>query len=166
MEYCENFRQEAAMEMNVGLPEPVRLSISEGLSRVLAETYALYLKTQNFHWNVRGPEFYSLHLLFEKQYEELADAVDEVAERIRALGFFVDASLGAFRTKSSIKDEDKVLNFREMLLSLIEGHDTCIRHMRKVAEIADKDMDFATTDMLGRLLGSHEKMAWFLRSQL
>ena len=154
------------MEMNVGLPEPVRLSISEGLSRVLAETYALYLKTQNFHWNVRGPEFYSLHLLFEKQYEELADAVDEVAERIRALGFFVDASLGAFRTKSSIKDEDKVLNFREMLLSLIEGHDTCIRHMRKVAEIADKDMDFATTDMLGRLLGSHEKMAWFLRSQL
>ena len=133
------------MEMNVGLPEPVRLSISEGLSRVLAETYALYLKTQNFHWNVRGPEFYSLHLLFEKQYEELADAVDEVAERIRALGFFVDASLGAFRTKSSIKDEDKVLNFREMLLSLIEGHDTCIRHMRKVAEIADKDMDFATT---------------------
>jgi starvation-inducible DNA-binding protein len=154
------------MEMNVGLNEPVRLAISEGLSRVLAETYALYLKTQNFHWNVRGPEFYSLHLLFEKQYQELADAVDEIAERIRALGFYVDASLGAFRSKSSIKDEDKVLNFREMLLSLIEGHDTCIRHMRKVAEIADKDMDFATTDMLGRLLGSQEKMAWFLRSQL
>ncbi len=154
------------MEMNVGLPEETRSAVSEGLSRVLADTYALYLKTQNFHWNVRGPEFYSLHLLFEKQYEELAEAVDEVAERIRALGYFVDASFTAFASVSTIKGEDKVLNAKEMITSLIHGHETCIRNMRKVAEIGDRDLDFATVDMLGRMLGAHEKMAWFLRSQL
>jgi len=154
------------MEMNVGLPEPTRSAISEGLSRVLADTYALYLKTQNFHWNVRGPEFYSLHLLFEKQYEALADAVDEIAERIRALGYFVEASFSAFASATSIKGEEKVLNAKEMLSSLVHGHETCIRNARKVAEIADRDGDFATVDMLGRMIGAHEKMAWFLRSQI
>lgn len=154
------------MEMNVGMPEETRSAVSEGLSRVLADTYALYLKTQNFHWNVRGPEFYSLHLLFEKQYGELADAVDEIAERIRALGYFVDASFIAFASVSTIKGEEKVLNSKEMLTSLVHGHETCIRNGRKVAEIADRELDFATVDMLGRMLGSHEKMAWFLRSQI
>jgi starvation-inducible DNA-binding protein len=154
------------MEYNMGISEQSRGSISEGLARVLAETYALYLKTQNFHWNVRGPEFYSLHLLFEKQYQELAEAVDEIAERIRALGFFVDASFSGFTDLSAIKEEEKVLNANEMLRSLIHGRETVIRNGRKVAEIADRDGDFATVDMLGRMLGSHEKMAWFLRSQL
>jgi starvation-inducible DNA-binding protein len=154
------------MEFNVGLNEQSRQAISDGLYRVLADTYAIYLKTQNFHWNVRGPEFYSLHLLFEKQYEELADAVDEIAERIRALGFYVDASFSGFKETTSIKDESKVLNTREMLTSLIEGHEAWIRNARKVAEIGDEDLDFATVDMLGRHLGAHEKMAWFLRSQL
>jgi starvation-inducible DNA-binding protein len=154
------------MEYNVGIAEQSRIAISEGLSRVLAETYVLYLKTQNFHWNVRGPEFYSLHLLFEKHYQELAEAVDEIAERIRALGFFVDASFSSFAELSSIKEEEKVLNAKEMLTSLIQGHEAIIRHGRKVAEIGDRDGDFATVDMLGRRLGAHEKMAWFLRSQL
>jgi starvation-inducible DNA-binding protein len=154
------------MEHNVGISEQNRSAISEGLSRVLADTYMLYLKTQNFHWNVRGIEFYSLHLLFEKHYLEMADAVDEVAERIRALGFFVDATFSGFSELSSIKEEEKVLNAKEMLTSLVQGHEALSRNARKVAEIADREGDFATVDMLGRRLGSHEKMAWFLRSQI
>lgn len=154
------------MEYNVGISEQNRSAISDGLARVLSETYVLYLKTQNFHWNVRGPEFYSLHLLFEKQYEEMAEAVDEIAERIRALGFFVDATFSAFSDLASIKEEEKVLNAKEMLSSLVQGHETLIREGRRVAEIADRELDFATVDMLGRRLGSHEKMAWFLRSQM
>ncbi len=154
------------MELNIGIPEQSRIAISEGLSRFLADTYALYLKTQNFHWNVRGPEFYSLHLLFEKQYEELAEAVDEIAERIRALGFYVDASFSGFKDKTSIREETKVLTSKDMLLELIEAHETLIRGVRKVAEIGDNDGDFATVDMIGRRLGAHEKMAWFLRSHV
>jgi starvation-inducible DNA-binding protein len=154
------------MELNIGISEPSRMAISEGLSRFLADTYALYLKTQNFHWNVRGPEFYSLHLLFEKQYEDLAEAVDEIAERIRALGFYVDASFSGFQNKTSVKEETRVLTSKDMLKELIEGHEVLIRGVRKVAEIGDKDGDFATVDMIGRRLGAHEKMAWFLRSQL
>ncbi|MBS0604390.1 MAG: DNA starvation/stationary phase protection protein [Verrucomicrobia bacterium] len=154
------------MEVNIGISEPIRMSISEGLSRLLADTYALYLKTQNFHWNVRGQEFYSLHLLFEKQYQEMAEAVDEVAERIRALGYFVEASFSSFKRTAAVKEEEKVLTAKDMLHSLIESHETLIRGARKVAEVADKDGDFATVDMIGRRLGSHEKMAWFLRSSL
>ncbi len=152
--------------MNNGLAEPSRQAISDGLYRVLADTYALYLKTQNFHWNVTGLEFYSLHILFEKQYEELAEAVDEIAERIRALGFFVDACFSSFKEATSVQDEKKVLNPKDMLMSLIEGHEAMIRNARRVAEIGDKDKDFATVDMLGKRMGAHEKMAWFLRSQL
>lgn len=155
------------MEYNNGLSETVRQALSDGLFRVLADTYALYLKTQNFHWNVKGgPDFFGLHLLFEKQYEELAEATDEIAERIRALGFFVDASFSSFKETTSVREETKVLNVKEMLTSLIEGHEAMIRNARKVAEIGDKDKDFATVDMLGRRLGAHEKMVWFLRSSL
>jgi len=154
------------MDVQTGLAKGTRQAISDGLYQVLANTYALYLKTQNFHWNVHGPEFYSLHILFEKQYEELAEAVDEIAERIRALGFYVDATFSAFKEVSQLKEEKKLLSAKEMLTRLVEGHETLIRHARKVAEIGDKDGDFATVDMLGRRLGAHEKMAWFLRSQL
>jgi len=154
------------MELNIGLSEQNRSAISDGLSRVLAESYTLYLKTQNFHWNVRGTEFYSLHLLFEKQYEELAEEIDEIAERIRALGFFVDASFSSFSELASIKEEKKVLNAKEMLTSLVQGHETWSREARRVAEIADRELDFATVDMLGRRIGGHEKMAWFLRAGL
>jgi starvation-inducible DNA-binding protein len=96
----------------------------------------------------------------------MAEAIDEIAERIRALGFFVDASFSAFSESSSIKEEEKVLNAKEMLTSLVQGHETLIREGRRVAEIADRELDFATVDMLGRRLGAHEKMAWFLRSQI
>lgn len=152
------------VELNVGISEQNRLVISEGLSRLLADTYALYLNTQNFHWNVTGQEFYSLHLLFESQYKEMAEAIDEIAERIRALGFYVDASFSSFKQLTPIKQEGKVLSSKEMLHALIEGHETLIRWGRKVGEIADQELDFATVDMIGRRLGAHEKMAWFLRS--
>lgn len=154
------------MDVNTGITEPSRASISEGLSRMLADTYAVYLKTQNFHWNVRGTEFYALHLLFEKQYQELAEAIDEIAERIRALGFFVDASFSAFKKDSSIPEEERVLTAKDMVQNLVLSHETLIRGARKVAEIADQDGDFATVDMIGRRLGAHEKMAWFLRSSI
>ena len=154
------------MEMNIGIPEGTRSAISDGLARVLAESYALYLKTQNFHWNVRGPDFFSLHLLFEKQYLELSEEVDEVAERIRALGLFVEASFSAFAELSQIKEETKVLSEKEMVASLVNGHELWARDARKVAEIADREMDFATVDLLGRRIAGHEKMAWFLRSHL
>lgn len=151
--------------MDIGLSEQTRMKISDALFYVLADTYALYLNTQNFHWNIKGTEFYSLHLLFEKHYEELAAATDEIAERIRALGYYVDASFEAFQKRSDVKGESKLLNIKEMLQKLIEGHETLIRRARKVAETADQEGDFATVDMLGRRLGAHEKMAWFLRSQ-
>ncbi len=152
------------MEYDIGIPEQKRQAICNGLSRLLADTYALYLKTQNFHWNLTGVEFYSFHLLFEKHYENLADAIDEIAERIRALGFYVDASFTAFNQQTGIKGENRVLVLSDMISSLIEGHETLILHARKVATEADNDGDFATVDMIGRRLGDHEKMVWMLQS--
>ena len=139
--------------------------VSEELAHFLADTYALYLKTQNFHWNVRGAEFYALHLLFEKQYEELAEAIDEIAERIRALGFYVDASFSGFKQLTQIKDEEKVLTAQDMLHHLANAHEVTIRHGRSLLEIAERESDGATVDLLGRRLGAHEKILWMLRSQ-
>lgn len=154
------------MDLHIGISEKNRQEISLGLARMHADTYAVYLKTQNFHWNLTGPEFYSLHLLFEKQYEEMAGAIDEIAERIRTLGYFVEASFGALKKMTGVKEEERVLNIKEMLLSLIEAHESLICHARKVAEIADNEKDFATVDMIGRRLGAHEKFTWMLRSQM
>lgn len=152
--------------MDIDLSQQTRQTIADGLSRFLADAYAIYVKTQNFHWNLKGPEFYSLHLLFEKQYEELANELDEIAERIRTLGYFVDATLTGYKRLTQVKEEEKVLSIRDMLESLIEGHEVLIRHGRKVARIADGEGDFASVDMLGRMLGAHEKMLWMIRSQL
>lgn len=154
------------MEINTGILRQGRQEISDGLGRLLADTYTLYLKTQNCHWNVRGSEFYFLHILFEAQYKEMAEAVDEIAERIGALGFFVEASLHAFKSKTKIKEEDKVLSHKEMLSSLVEGHELFVREARTLVGIAERDKDGATVDLLGKRLGAHEKMAWFLRNHL
>jgi len=154
------------MELNTGIPRKNRQEISDGLNRLLADTYTLYLKTQNCHWNVRGNEFYSLHILFDTQYKELAEAIDEIAERIGALGFFVEASFHAFKGKTKIKEEDKVLNSKEMLAALVDGHELVAREMRVLSDIAERDKDGGTVDLLGRRLGVHEKMAWFLRNHL
>ncbi len=154
------------MDLHIGISEKNRQEISLGLARMHADTYAVYLKTQNFHWNLTGPEFYSLHLLFEKQYEDMAEAIDEIAERIRALGHFVEASFGALKKITGVKEEEGVLSIKEMLLGLVKAHEALICHARKVAEFADNEKDFATVDMIGRRLGAHEKFIWMLRSQM
>lgn len=153
------------MEFNTGMNENQRASISGVLTKLLADTYLLYLKTQNYHWNVTGPEFFSLHLLFEKHYKEMADAVDEIAERIRALGFYVEATTEAFKKISSIKEDNKILPKFEMLKELVEGHETVMRDARKLGDLAEKHQDQATVDLIARRLGVHEKAAWMLRSQ-
>ncbi len=152
--------------MKTGMNEAQRKKISKGLDRLLADTYALYLKTQNFHWNLKGPHFFSLHILFEKQYTEMAEAIDEIAERIQALGFFVDGSFSAFKSKSSIKEERKKIKARPMLQRLSNDHEALIRCCRELAKIAEEEGDAATNDLLARRLGAHEKFLWMLRSSL
>lgn len=152
--------------MNTGMTEESRSKVADSLGRLLADTYAVYLKTQNFHWNLVGGEFYSLHILFEKQYEELAEAVDEIAERVRALGFYVDASFAGFQKLTSINGIEKTLSIKDMLQNLLQSHETVIRSMRQLSEMAEKENDPATVDLMGRRLNAHEKFAWMLRSQL
>lgn len=154
------------MAFETGMNEEQRASVSGALSKVLADTYLLYLKTQDFHWNYNGIEFYEFHLLFEKQYEELADAIDEIAERIRALGFFVEGATDAFKRISSIKEERRVIPSHEMVEQLLQGHETVIRELRNLSKLAEKHNDPATVDLMGRRLNIHEKFAWMLRSSL
>ncbi|MCI0382451.1 MAG: DNA starvation/stationary phase protection protein [Chlamydiae bacterium] len=154
------------MELDTGMNEEQRAAISGALSKILADDYLLYLKTQNFHWNVTGPEFFSLHKMFEKQYVELAEAIDEIAERIRALGFYVEATTEAFRKFSSIKEDHRVLSKHEMLEQLVKGHEIVIRESRNLSKLAEKHNDPGTVDLMGRRLNAHEKAAWMLRSQL
>ncbi|HKZ00538.1 MAG TPA: Dps family protein [Rhabdochlamydiaceae bacterium] len=154
------------MEYNTGLSKASRKAIADGLTVLLADTYALYLKTQNFHWNLKGADFFSLHLLFEKQYSKMAEAIDEIAERIRILDMMAIGSFGALKKNTTIKDEDKSLNIKDMIKELLEGHETLIRGARKLAELADKNVDFASMDLIGRMIGTHEKFAWMLRSSL
>lgn len=154
------------MEIQFGLSKPVRNEVAESLSDFLANTYALYLKTQNFHWNLVGAEFYSIHLLLEKHYEEMAEAVDEIAERIRTLGSFVDATFTALKKRTSISESSLPLSLKEMLCALIEGHELLSRTGRScIARFSDL-RDDASADLLIRRLVFHEKASWMLRSSL
>lgn len=153
------------MKINVGMSDKARANVCDGLSTLLAETYAVYLKTQNFHWNVVGSDFFALHLLFEKQYEELSGAVDEIAERIRAHGDTVEATFTGFKKLSSIP-ETTPKSSNEMVKALVLAHETVICLSRKLTDVAEKEKDQATLDLLARRLGAHEKMAWMLRSHL
>lgn len=152
--------------MEIGLTKESRQGLGEGLSQLLADTYTLYLKTQHAHWNIQGPHFYPLHLLFEVQYTELATAIDAIAERIRALGLFVEASLTYFKHKTAIKEDNQVGSQESFLHSLIEAHETLLRHTRRLSLWAEKEGDGATVDLLGKRLDAHETMSWFLRSHL
>ena len=154
------------MELDTGMTKDGRASVSGALSKLLADTYLLYLKTQNTHWNIHGPEFYSLHVMTEKQYEEMADAVDEIAERIRALGFFVEGTTSAFQKLSSIQEDEKIHPKHILIEQLIKGHEQVIRDCRSLGELAEKHHDCATVDLMGRRLNAHEKFSWMLRSQL
>jgi starvation-inducible DNA-binding protein len=152
--------------INIGLSEKDRRNIADGLSRMLADTYTLYLKTHNFHWNVTGPMFQTLHLMFMTQYNESWLAVDSLAERIRALGFPAPGSYKQFAELSSIKDSEGVPNAKEMIRQLVEGQETVVRTARAVFVIAESAGDQPTADLLTQRMTIHEQNAWMLRSLL
>jgi starvation-inducible DNA-binding protein len=152
--------------IDIGISEEMRKEIAHGLSRLLADSYTLYLKTHNFHWNVTGPLFNSLHLMFETQYNELALAVDEIAERIRALGFPAPGSYVQFKELTSIREETEVPSAEEMIQQLVHDHETVVRTARSVFPIVEQNHDQPTADLLTRRMEIHEKTAWMLRSQL
>jgi starvation-inducible DNA-binding protein len=156
----------ADMTIDIGIDEADRLAIADGLSRLLADTYTLYLKTHNYHWNVTGPMFQTLHLMFETQYNELALAVDAVAERIRSLGAPAPASYRQFAELSSVPEDDDQPVAEEMIRRLVAGQETVARTARSVFPLVEKAHDEATADLLTQRLQVHEKTAWMLRSLL
>lgn len=141
-----------------------KTDLTESLGKLLANTYVLYVKTQNFHWHVTGPLFHSLHLLFEKQYLELADAVDEIAERIRTLGGEAPASLTRFLALTTLAEEKILPHSLEMVHRLEEDHGTVIAQLQSIMPLAHKTHDEATLDLLIRRTEIHQKTAWMLRS--
>ena len=155
-----------AFVINIGIDETGRKKIAAGLSRLLADTYTLYLKTHHFHWNVTGPMFNTLHLMFEQQYNETWLAIDEIAERIRALGFHAPGSYREFSALTSIKETEGVPAAEAMIQELTEGQETVIRTAREVFPTAEELGDQPTCDLLTRRMDIHEKTAWMLRSLL
>ena len=154
------------LTIDIGISEPDRHAITEGLSRLLADTYTLYLKTHNYHWNVTGPMFQTLHLMFEAQYNELALAVDLIAERIRSLGVPAPASYREFVRLTSIVEDDDPPDATEMIRRLVAGQETVARTARSVFPTVEQAHDEATADLLTQRLQVHEKTAWMLRSLL
>lgn len=155
-----------ATPINIGLADKDRKKIADGLSRMLADTYTLYLKTHNFHWNVTGPMFQTLHLMFMTQYTEAWNAVDLVAERIRALGYPAPGSYKEFADLTSIKDSSGKVAAKDMIKQLVEGQEAVVRTARAVLPIAEKAGDQPTVDLLSARMEVHEKNAWMLRSLL
>jgi len=154
------------MKIDIGIKEADRVKIAKGLSRLLADTYTLYLKTHNFHWNVTGPMFQTLHLLFETQYTELALAVDLIAERIRALGVPAPGTYREFAALSSIKEPKGVPSATQMIRELVAGQEAVARTARSVFPLVEKANDEPSADLLTQRMQVHEKNAWMLRSLL
>ena len=152
--------------IDIGIEEPARRAIATGLSRLLADTYTLYLKTHNFQWNVTGPMFQTLHLLFEQQYTELALAVDLIAERIRALGLPAPGSYRELSRLATVRDAEGTPSAEEMIKDLLVGQEAVIRTARAIFSVAAEGRDEATADLLTQRLAVHEKSAWMLRSLL
>jgi starvation-inducible DNA-binding protein len=152
--------------INIGIREQDRVAIAEGLSRLLADTYTLYLKTHGFHWNVTGPMFNTLHLMFEQQYTELALAVDSIAERIRALDVQAPASYSQFARLTGIRDEAGAPDAMEMVRQLVADQEAMVRTAREVFPVVDAAHDEASADLLTQRMQIHEKTAWMLRSLL
>ena len=157
----------ASPAINIGINETDRGAIAQGLSRLLADTYTLYLTTHNFHWNVTGPMFNTLHAMFMQQYTDLWNAVDPVAERIRALGHFAPGSYADFGKLTSLPDAPaQPPKAMEMVRVLVKGHEAVARTARELVPTADKVGDEPTLDLLTQRLDFHEKTAWMLRSLL
>jgi len=152
--------------IDIGIDAPARKQISDGLSRLLADTYTLYLKTHAFHWNVEGPMFNTLHLMFMTQYTELWAALDLIAERIRSLGFPAPGTYTEFAKLASIEETVGVPEALEMVRLLVKGHEAVARTARGVFPVAEKASDESTADLLTQRLQVHEKTAWMLRSLL
>ncbi len=154
------------MELNIGISSDDREAIASGLARLLADSYTLYMKTQNYHWNVEGPMFNTLHLMFEGHYTELATAVDEIAERIRALGVKAPGSYSEFARLASVEEAKGGESAEEMIRQLVIGQETVARTAREIFPAAEKASDEPTADLLTQRIQSHEKNAWMLRSML
>ncbi|MCK6598292.1 MAG: DNA starvation/stationary phase protection protein [Bdellovibrionaceae bacterium] len=152
--------------ISIGLKDEDRQKIAEGLSKLLADSYTLYLKTHNFHWNVKGPMFQTLHLMFETQYTELSTAVDLIAERIRALGYPAPGTYQQFAKLTSIKEPDGVPTAKEMISQLVEGQEAVVRTARSIFPLVDTAHDEVTSGLLADRMEVHEKTAWMLRSLL
>ncbi len=154
------------MKIEIGIKEADRKRIADGLSRLLADSYILYLKTHNFHWNVEGPMFSTLHNMFMVQYTELWNALDLIAERIRALGLYAPGSYKKYSQLSSIAEAAEMVPAHQMIRELLEGHEAVVKTARSVLPIAEAADDEATLDLLTQRLQLHEKTAWMLRSLL
>jgi starvation-inducible DNA-binding protein len=155
-----------ATTIDIGISKADRTEIAAGLSRLLADSYTLYLQTHNFHWNVTGPMFQTLHLMFETHYTELALAVDIIAERIRSLGMAAPGTYGDFVRLSSIKEVPGVPKAKEMIQLLVLGHEAVVRTARSIFPVMEKAADEASADLLTQRIQLHEKTAWMLRSLL
>jgi starvation-inducible DNA-binding protein len=152
--------------MDIGIEEKARTRIADGLAVLLADSYTLYLKAHNYHWNVTGPRFRDLHAAFEEQYTELATAVDEIAERIRALGAPAPGTYKEFGARTSIAEADGVPSAEGMIEDLLAGHETVVRTARSVLPLAQEAADEGTINLVTDRMGVHEKTAWMLRSMV
>ncbi|WP_255233313.1 Dps family protein [Aliifodinibius salipaludis] len=159
-------KREKPMEINIGISQGNRKAIADALSKVLADSYMLYLKTHNYHWNVTGELFHSLHEQFEEQYTELAEAVDEIAERIRALGYRAPGTFKEFKELTSVDEQQDEPDAMEMVRRLAEGNEQVMRTAREALQPANDAEDEATIDLLTERLKVHSKTAWMLRSHL
>lgn len=152
------------MDINIGIDDAGREKSSNALKKLLADTYTLYLKTHGYHWNVEGPHFQQLHLQFMEQYTEMWTAVDELAERIRALGHYAPSSYSEMSALSSIKEETGNPDWHEMVTNLAKGHEQVAKTARDVLRVAEEIGDEATSDVVAPRLTLHEKTAWMLRA--
>ena len=154
------------MTPDLGIAESDRTELTKQLSSLLADTYTLYLKTHNYHWNVTGPLFRSLHLMFEEEYTEMWAAVDDIAERIRSLGAPAPGTYAEYSRMSSVKEREGVPAATEMIEDLVVGHETVVRTARSLAKTAEGAGDLATADLATQRIDVHEKTAWMLRSMI
>jgi starvation-inducible DNA-binding protein len=152
------------LTIDIGISEEAREKIADGLKVLLADSYTLYLQTHNFHWNVTGPQFRELHLMFEEQYTELSTAVDAIAERIRSLGIYAPGTYKAFASLSKIVPAEDVPTAAEMMVTLTKNHEQVVRTCREVLQIAQDADDESTASLVSDRMQLHEKTAWMLRS--
>ena len=152
--------------IDIGIAESSRVEIADGLSRLLADTYTLYIKTHYYHWNVTGPMFNSLHLMFANQYNELATAVDDIAERIRSLGCFAPGTYHEFSRLTAVNEDKDIPAAKNMIENLVQGQETVVKTARSLFPLVNNANDEATADLLTQRIQLHEKTAWMLRSLL